>query len=96
MVGDMFNARLKSKLDALCSDIVAHLDASEAVGAVASKPEEVSYRSEAASQQRRLPAIRPLDEAPASLPPPIQQGNHSIDGISHSWTQSGCGASLIC
>ena len=50
MVGDMFNSQLKSKLDALCTDIAAHLDASEAVsGAVTSKPDEVSYRSEAAS-----------------------------------------------
>jgi hypothetical protein len=29
MVGDMFNTKLKAKLDALCSDIAAHLDASE-------------------------------------------------------------------
>jgi hypothetical protein len=28
MVGDMFNTQLKAKLDALCSDIAAHLDAS--------------------------------------------------------------------
>ena len=27
MVGDMFNTQLKAKLDALCSDIAAHLDA---------------------------------------------------------------------
>ena len=32
MVGDMFNTQLKSKLDALCTDIVAHLDASEVSG----------------------------------------------------------------
>lgn len=31
MVGDMFNTQLKSKLDALCTEIVAHLTASEAV-----------------------------------------------------------------
>jgi hypothetical protein len=30
MVGDMFNTQLKSKLDALCTDIAAHLDAAEA------------------------------------------------------------------
>jgi hypothetical protein len=29
MVGDMFNTQLKAKLDALCTDIAAHLDASE-------------------------------------------------------------------
>jgi hypothetical protein len=28
MVGDMFNKQLQSKLDALCTDIVARLDAS--------------------------------------------------------------------
>ena len=30
MVGDMFNTQLKSKLDALCSDLAAYLDSSEA------------------------------------------------------------------
>src|SRR3954447_10274816 len=50
MVGDMFNTQLKSRLDALCTDIVAYLTASEDVGShVSSKPEEVSYRSEATS-----------------------------------------------
>jgi hypothetical protein len=29
MVGDMFNTQLKSKLDALCTDIAAHLGQSE-------------------------------------------------------------------
>jgi hypothetical protein len=29
MVGDMFNTQLKAKLDALCSDIAAHLDLSQ-------------------------------------------------------------------
>jgi len=46
MVGDMFNAELKSKLDALCTDIVAHLDVS---GAASSTLDDVSYRSEAGS-----------------------------------------------
>ena len=32
MVGDMFNTQLKSRLDALCTDIVSHLTASEVVG----------------------------------------------------------------
>jgi hypothetical protein len=46
MVGDMFNAQLKSKLDALCTDIAAHLDASEpADDVVRSSSDEVSYRS---------------------------------------------------
>jgi hypothetical protein len=46
MVGDMFNTQLKSKLDALCTDIAAHLDASEAaMAAEAPGRNEVSYRS---------------------------------------------------
>jgi hypothetical protein len=46
MVGDMFNTQLKSRLDALCTDIVAHLTASEVRGGdVSEKPEQVSYRS---------------------------------------------------
>jgi hypothetical protein len=32
MVGDMFNTQLKAKLDALCTDIAAHLDLSESAG----------------------------------------------------------------
>ena len=32
MVGEMFNTQLKAKLDALCSDIAAHLDTSETAG----------------------------------------------------------------
>ena len=44
MVGDMFNVQLKAKLDALCSDIAAHLDTTETAGGV--RPgDEVSYRS---------------------------------------------------
>jgi hypothetical protein len=50
MVGDMFNTQLKSRLDALCTDIVAYLTASEVVsGDVSSRPEEVSYRSDGTS-----------------------------------------------
>jgi hypothetical protein len=45
MVGDMFNVQLKAKLDALCSDIAAHLDASEAAGGTRSAADDVSYRS---------------------------------------------------
>jgi hypothetical protein len=46
MVGDMFNTQLKSKLDALCTDIAAHLDTSQkASGGVRSAVDEVSYRS---------------------------------------------------
>jgi hypothetical protein len=48
MVGDMFNTQLKAKLDALCSDIAAHLDLSQA-GRSASSPVKVSYRSVARS-----------------------------------------------
>ena len=42
-VDDMFNAQLKSKLDALCTDITAHLDAETADG-IHSSSDEVSYR----------------------------------------------------
>jgi hypothetical protein len=46
MVGDMFNAQLKSKLDALCTDIAAHLEASEtADDSIRTSSDEVSYRS---------------------------------------------------
>jgi hypothetical protein len=45
MVGDMFNVQLKAKLDALCSDIAAHLDASGAASGMRSATDEVSYRS---------------------------------------------------
>src|ERR1700719_240855 len=49
MVGDMFNMQLKAKLDALCSDIAAHLDSSDAVGGRRAASDEVSYRSTTAS-----------------------------------------------
>ena len=49
MVGDMFNTQLKAKLNALCSDIAAHLDASGAAGGARSAADEVSYRSMAGS-----------------------------------------------
>jgi hypothetical protein len=45
MVGEMFNTQLKAKLDALCSDIAAHLDASETADGARSEEGEVSYRS---------------------------------------------------
>ena len=45
MVGDMFNTQLKAKLDALCSDIAAHLDTSETAGGAHAEA-EVSYRSQ--------------------------------------------------
>ena len=45
MVGDMFNTQLKAKLDALCTDIAAHLDASETAGGLRPEGDEVSYRS---------------------------------------------------
>jgi hypothetical protein len=45
MVGDMFNTQLKAKLDALCSDIAAHLDSSSTAAGTRSAADEVSYRS---------------------------------------------------
>ena len=45
MVGDMFNTQLKAKLNALCSDIAAHLDTAESAGGVRPEGDEVSYRS---------------------------------------------------
>jgi hypothetical protein len=45
MVGDMFNTQLKAKLDALCSDIAAHLDSSEMAGGTRAAGDGVSYRS---------------------------------------------------
>jgi len=39
MVGDMFNTQLKSKLDALCTDIAAHLEQG------GGRADRVSYRS---------------------------------------------------
>jgi hypothetical protein len=51
MVGDMFNTQLKAKLDALCTDIAAHLDSSEAAGGARAAGAEVSYRSTAGSAE---------------------------------------------
>jgi hypothetical protein len=45
MVGDMFNKPLNAKLDALCSDIAAHLDSSEIAGGTRAAGDGVSYRS---------------------------------------------------
>jgi hypothetical protein len=46
MVGDVFNKQLQSNLDALCTDIAAHLDASAAEdGGARSTEDEVSYGS---------------------------------------------------
>ena len=46
MVGDMFNTQLKSKLDALCTDIAAHLEQSEPPdGGGRAASDRVSYRS---------------------------------------------------
>src|ERR1700733_11398173 len=49
MVGDMFNTQLKAKLNALCSDIATHLDASGAADGMRSAADEVSYRSTSGS-----------------------------------------------
>jgi hypothetical protein len=48
MVGDMFNTQLKAKLNGLCSDISAHLDAAPAGSR--SGADEVSYRSASGSR----------------------------------------------
>jgi hypothetical protein len=45
MVGVMFNGKLKTKLDALCSDLAAQLEASPAPGGTRSAGGEVSFRS---------------------------------------------------
>jgi hypothetical protein len=50
MVGDMFNTQLKAKLDALCTDIAAHLDTSETARGARAAGEEVSYRSQTRSE----------------------------------------------
>lgn len=58
MVGDMFNTQLKSKLDALCTDIAASIDASElAGGGVRSTVGEVSYRSMSSSSDWWPPGL---------------------------------------
>ena len=44
MVGDMFNVQLKGKLDALCTDLAAHLGSSQAAGG-AGAADQVSYRA---------------------------------------------------
>src|SRR3984957_9362663 len=49
MVGEMFNTQLKAKLDALCSDLATHLDASGAADGMRSAADEVSYRSTSGS-----------------------------------------------
>jgi hypothetical protein len=63
MVGDMFNTQLKAKLDALCTDIAAHLDTRESAGG-SRAAEEVSYRS----------PIRSDDWWPAELGRPAAVG----------------------
>jgi hypothetical protein len=45
MVGDMFNKPLNAKLDALCSELAAHLEASPAIDATRSGGDEGSFRS---------------------------------------------------
>jgi hypothetical protein len=51
MVGDMFNKPLNAKLDALCSDLAAHLAASPAADATRSAADDVSYRSMSGSAE---------------------------------------------
>jgi hypothetical protein len=61
MVGDMFNTQLKSKLDALCTDIAAHLEQLGPLGGEArAAVEGVSYRS----------MSRSTDWWPSGLGPP--------------------------
>src|ERR1700722_15643658 len=45
MVGEMFNTQLKARLDALCTDLAAHLDTAESAGGVRPEGDAVSYRS---------------------------------------------------
>jgi hypothetical protein len=45
MVGDMFNKPLNAKLDALCSDLAAHLEGSPAIDGTRSAVDEVSFLS---------------------------------------------------
>jgi hypothetical protein len=66
MVGDMFNTQLKAKLDALCSDIAAHLDTSETVGGARAEA-EVSYHSQ----------TRTEDWWPAGLGRPASVGSQN-------------------
>jgi hypothetical protein len=44
MVGDMFNTQLQAKLDALCSDIAAHLDTSETAGGTRAERRSATVR----------------------------------------------------
>ena len=50
MVGEMVNTQLKAKLDALWTNIAAHLDASETDDGARPEEGEVSYRSWARSE----------------------------------------------
>jgi hypothetical protein len=45
MVSDMSNTQFKAKLDALCTDIAAHLHSSEAAAYERRSADDVSYRS---------------------------------------------------
>jgi hypothetical protein len=60
MVGDMFNSEMKAKLDAICTDLVAYLEASpdKNLSEASSKGDhdtEVSYRSQLTSNSSRWP-----------------------------------------
>ena len=68
MVGDMFNDQLKSKLDALCTELAGHLaDLPPAATAVSGM--DVSYRSSPMKKQR--------DWWPAGLGAPSSAGNQN-------------------
>lgn len=45
MVGDMFNVQLKARLDALCTDLAAHLASQEVAGGAGAASDQVSYRA---------------------------------------------------
>ena len=67
MVGEMFNTQLKAKLDALCSDLAAHLEASPAIDGTRSVGDEVSFRS----------ISGPADWCPAGLGRPGAVGSQN-------------------
>jgi hypothetical protein len=62
MVGDMFNTQLKAKLDALCTDIAAHLEASEAAAGTRSAADQIGGLSDWAG--RALLARRMIFDTP--------------------------------
>jgi hypothetical protein len=68
MVGDMFNDRLKSKLDGLCTELAGHL-ADMPSAATATSDNEISYRSS--------PTKKDMDWWPARLGAPSSVGSQN-------------------